>query len=70
MKRRKKINGILPTLFMIRDLRLDKEASFKRINRKAYKVAARKCSEAGLPIRTGVEYRPGHAVKMLTILPI
>ncbi len=42
-------------------------ADFKRIDRKTYKTAARKCSEAGVPIRTGVEYRHGQAVKMLTI---
>ncbi|KKL95184.1 hypothetical protein LCGC14_1857170 [marine sediment metagenome] len=68
MKRRKKINGILPTLFTIRDLRQDAQADYEQVSRKVYKIAARKCSEAGVPIRTGVEYRHGRAVKMLTIL--
>ena len=68
MKRRKKINGILPTFFTIRDLRQDAQADYEQVSRKTYKTAARKCSEAGVPIRTGVEYRHGRAVKMLTVL--
>ncbi len=74
MKRRKKPNPFHdptpPTLFTIRDRRQDQEADFERVDRKVYKTAARKCSEAGVPIRTEVQYRRGRAVKMLTILQL
>ncbi len=65
--KRTKSKHILPTLFLLRDLRIGEE-KFKRVDRETYKMAARKCSEAGVPIRTGVEYRHGRAVKLLTIM--
>ncbi len=68
--RRKKPNPFLPTLFTIRDLRQDQEADFERVDRKTYKTAARKCSGAGVPIRTEVQYRHGRVIKRLTILPL
>jgi hypothetical protein len=66
---KKKLKKLLETLFLIRDLRTKKE-NFKRVSRSTYKTLAGECSEAGIPIRTGVEYRHGRAVKMLTILQV
>ena len=66
---KKKSKKLLGTLFLLRDLRTIKE-DFKRVSRETYKTAARKCSEQGVPIRTGVEYRHGRAVKLLTILNV
>ncbi|KKM65909.1 hypothetical protein LCGC14_1486510 [marine sediment metagenome] len=65
--KRTKSKHIQPTLFMLRDLRTGEE-EFKQVDRKTYKMAARKSSEAGVPIRTGVHYIPGRAVKTLTIM--
>lgn len=65
---KKKAKELPGTLFLFRDLRTTASETFRRVARDTYKTAARKSSEAGIPIRTGVEYRRGRAVKMLTIL--
>jgi hypothetical protein len=56
------------TKFFVKDERNDEDPKFKYVSRKVYKLTARKNSEQGLPIRTGVEYHDGVPIKMLTLL--
>lgn len=56
------------TKFFVKDERHNEDPQFKHVSRKVYKLTARKNSEQGLPIRTGVEYINGIPIKKLTLL--
>ena len=57
----------MTTRFMMKDARQE-DSTFRQVTRALYKKAASTHDRAGQPLRTGVTYESGHAVKWLTLM--